>query len=74
MQEPISTAGKNLLPRAQREQQIKEVIMEPGGSRQCQIYPLQHGIQVPEPEYFTELAKGSAENAHRWGLEDKEEP
>ena len=30
--------------------------MEPGGSRQCQIHPLQHGIQVPEPEYFTELA------------------
>ena len=30
--------------------------MEPGGSRQCQIHPLQRGIQVLEPEDFTELA------------------
>ena len=56
MQEPISTVSKNLLPRAQREQQIKEVVMELGGSRQCQIDPLQHEVQVLEPEHFTELA------------------
>lgn len=58
---------------AQREQHIKEVVMEPGGSRQWPNLPLQHEVQVGAKMLYRAnqlQAKSVAENTTL--LEDKE--
>lgn len=77
VEEPISIAGKNLWPMAQREQQIKEVSrnLEEADNAKCNLCNMKFkgsssGATMLYRAHQLQ-AKSVADNAARWGLENE---